>query len=43
MCSVHSTKDFIAIGKLLSDLASEKSELLASLASVLKNVSTPQY
>jgi hypothetical protein len=35
------TYRFYIFGQLFSDLASENTELLASLASVLKNLSTP--
>jgi hypothetical protein len=35
------TDNFYRLGQLFSDLVSENSYLLASLASVLKNLSTP--
>jgi hypothetical protein len=37
------TYPFYIIGQLFSDLASENTELLASLASVLKNLFTPLF
>jgi hypothetical protein len=37
------TDPFYILGQLFSDLASKNTELFASLASVLKNLSTPLW